>query len=147
MASFPAHPAIEDDARNLAALAGARSITKEIALPVRLAFRRCLERTTLVLGLEPAGKIARMGACSVDQSLCLGSRQQPFGNQTVGQLRHSFGHRRSDRPHSDGLNERRRMLGCAIDYDPARAIGQIVANLRGKRRRGFERLVGERPDG
>src|SRR5690606_32333 len=34
MAAFPAHPAIENDAGNLSALAGARSIPKEIALPV-----------------------------------------------------------------------------------------------------------------
>jgi len=123
MAAFTAHPAIEDDAGNLTALPGARSVPEEIALAVRLAFRRCLERTALVLWLEPTGKIARMGACRVDQRLCLGSRQQPFSNQPVGKLRHRFGHRCGNRPHGDGLNERRRMLGRAIDNDPARAIG------------------------
>jgi hypothetical protein len=39
------------------------------------------------------------------------------------------------------------MLGRAIDHDPARTIGQIVADLGPKRRRGFERLVGQRADG
>ena len=58
-----------------------------------------------------------------------------------------FGHRCGNRPHGDGLNELRRVLGRAIDHNPARAIGQIVADLGSKRRSGLERLVGQRAHG
>src|SRR3546814_8897012 len=59
MAAFPAHPAVEHDARNLTALTGTCSVPKEITLPVSLAFRRRLERTALVLGRseEPTSKL------------------------------------------------------------------------------------------
>src|SRR3546814_4145170 len=56
MAAFPAHPAVENDARNLTALTGTCSVPKEITLPVSLAFRRRLERTALVLGFEQIGR-------------------------------------------------------------------------------------------
>src|SRR3546814_2136174 len=54
MAAFPAHPAVENDARNLTALTGTCSVPKEITLPVSLAFRRRLERTALVLEIGRA---------------------------------------------------------------------------------------------
>jgi hypothetical protein len=62
MAAFAAYPAIENDARNLTALAGACTIAKKIALAIDLALRRCLERAAFILRLLPPGKIARMGA-------------------------------------------------------------------------------------
>ena len=58
VAAFAAHPSVEDDARDLPALAGAGAVAEKVALPIGRALAPGLERAALVLGLEAAGQVA-----------------------------------------------------------------------------------------
>ena len=129
MTPLAPHPAIEDDARDLAALARSGAVAEEISHAIGLSLARGLEAAALVLWLEGPGNVARMRTCRIDQRLDLCRRQDAACDQMFGELRRLARFWRSDRAHCDRLDQLGRVLLCIGDRDAAGPIGQIVADL------------------
>ena len=102
-------PVVEQDAGDLAALAGAGAIAEEPAaaeadsiLGVVGRGRDDIER---VIDRPRAGKIARMGFAGIDDALELGVGQQAIGHYRRRQMRPIAGLGRRDRGHGGRLHE------------------------------------------
>ena len=146
MAALAAHPAVEDDAGDLAALARPGAVAEEVAHPVNPAFGVGLERTPPILRRVAAGQVAGVRACSVDQGLKLGGREHAIFDETRGNLRDHLRDRRGDRAHRDRFDERGRVIGCPENRDSAGPVRQVMPDLFGDRRWRGEWPIGDRQD-
>ena len=138
-------PAREDDAGDLAALAGPGAVAEEVALPVgdpargAIALGGGLDLAPVVRDGEPARQVGGVGGLRHDDRLELGGRQRAACDDGRGQgwgtPFHERRRGRRHRGHGHALDEGRGVRHRAHDLDPLRRVAGV--DLR-------DRLVGAR---
>ncbi len=122
-------PVVEQDAGDLAALAGAGTVTEHEAAAEphgTLGFLGDrLQPVEGVVGAPSSGEDAGMGLAGVDQRLELRFGEQAGLDEARRQQRLVSGLGRSDRGHGGGLNQRRRMRPGAGDAQDLQGIGLV----------------------
>ena len=106
-------PVVENDPRDLAALARAGPVAEEPAAPELdrhlIVFARGAHHVPRLVDGPRAGQMVGMGLASIDDRLKLGIGQETVGSEIFGKMRAIRRLRRRDRRHRRRLNQRGRM--------------------------------------
>ena len=124
-------PVVEDHARDLPALAGARAVAQEPAAAkphrVRRPVRCGREIVEGLVHAPGAGEMARMGLAGADDAFELGVREQAGAEDALRQVRAVARLRRCDRGHRGGLHQPGRVRACAGDAHGLERVAFVQA--------------------
>lgn len=145
-ATAAGEPIVEDAGSDLAPLPRPGAVAQEVSGAVAVAVLGERQSDPLALGPEPARQKLRPGVSRVDDRFELRRREQPGGDDPLGEVRDVVGDGRRDRAHRRRLDERGRMIARGRERDPAGAVGEIYSCGFAHRCRLDQPRIFDRPD-